>query len=469
MLTELHLQNFRSILEANIKFSTTGLSVVVGANGSGKSNLIKALDFISRITERGLEAAIVSVNGFEAIIPKAIAAEYTANTMTSISFSVNLNMPSSYPDDAPPILVDYQLGIGMKDNNLDKIEIKHERMTFHEPLLVSHLLSNKKRIKDSSNYHEYIAQKSHLIIFRKANERLSVEENPKFDKYNAEAYLSWSGLSELISKFRLGENDFNRVYFQGMIMALFPFPKTIEEKSFIDPMSSFFFERSEIGQIFFKQVSGIKKYDLLLNELRSEQQQTSLKLLSSEGQNMPSVLRHLISGKDEESFTRILGTLKDIAPFVAEIDVDSLPGGKEFIKFIESLSRKSVESWESSDGTLRALAILLALETTPIGSTILIEEPEQALHPWAINYMLRHIREVIEKRKIQVILTTHSQQVLENIYPEELFVATRDKESGTKFLTLKELLPHHSIEMGEVGRMWVRGLLGGVPSYDEYI
>jgi predicted ATPase len=142
----------------------------------------------------------------------------------------------------------------------------------------------------------------------------------------------------------------------------------------------------------------------------------------------------------------------------------SLRTGKEFVEFVESTASRGVESWESSDGTLRALAILLALETHRPHSTILIEEPEQNLHPWAVREIVEHIREVIQARRVQVIVTTHSQQVLERVYPEEVLVASRTEEGGTSFKTLEEILPHSEIIMGEIAQLWMKGLLGGVPS-----
>ena len=178
MLTELHLKNFRSVLEADIKFAASGLSVVVGANGSGKSNLIKAIDFISRVANRGLEAAIVSIGGIEAIIPKAIPREDTAKTMTSFGCSVSLPRPSFYPDDAPPLLVDYQLGLGAIENNLDLLDIKYERLLFHEPLLLSRF-QNNTHITNLSKRQYKFSDRSHISINRNENGELSIEEKPE--------------------------------------------------------------------------------------------------------------------------------------------------------------------------------------------------------------------------------------------------------------------------------------------------
>jgi predicted ATPase len=138
--------------------------------------------------------------------------------------------------------------------------------------------------------------------------------------------------------------------------------------------------------------------------------------------------------------------------------------GSEFVEFSESKSGRGIESWETSDGSLRALAILVAVETAQNGDTIVVEEPEQNLHPWAIRALIDHIRDVISLNSIQVIITTHSEHVLERATPEEVLVASRTLEEGTTYRRVTELVKKGSVSMGEVGRLWVKGLLGGVPT-----
>jgi predicted ATPase len=178
---------------------------------------------------------------------------------------------------------------------------------------------------------------------------------------------------------------------------------------------------------------------------------------------MPSVLRH-VQKNDPAAWKRILNTLCELNPFVRTAGVSAVRTGKEFVEFKEGELKQVVESWETSDGTLRSLAMLLALETHPTQGTIVIEEPEQNLHPWAIRSLMNHIRQVIQERSVQVVLTTHSQQVLESVSPDEVCVVTRTENQGSKISSLRQLIPDHTIEMGEIGRLWVKGLLGGVPS-----
>jgi hypothetical protein len=218
---------------------------------------------------------------------------------------------------------------------------------------------------------------------------------------------------------------------------------------------------------FRQEISAIKRYDFQLLELRREQDSRAGVDLSVEGRGLPSLIRRMRASSDEQvHWERVAGTLRSIAPHIVDASVSKLKSGKEFIEFLETKSGRPVESWESSDGTLRALAILIAIETHPQNGAILIEEPEQGLHPWAIRTLVSHIRDVIEERKIQVIMTTHSQQLLDGVEPGEVVVATRDEETGTSFRGLTEVLPNGDIEMGEVGRLWVQGLLGAVPVYE---
>jgi hypothetical protein len=105
------------------------------------------------------------------------------------------------------------------------------------------------------------------------------------------------------------------------------------------------------------------------------------------------------------SWSRILRTLGVIAPNLKLIELsERLPS--EEIEFYESALPLQIESWELSGGMARALGILLALETHPEEGTLLIEEPEQSLHPWAIRALMEHIREVTDARNLQVILNT---------------------------------------------------------------
>lgn len=73
-----------------------------------------------------------------------------------------------------------------------------------------------------------------------------------------------------------------------------------------------------------------------------------------------------------------------------------------------------IEYSEANMGTgeARLYAMVAKLETTPEKSLVLLEEPETALHPSAQFELGRYLVNVAERRKLQVMLTTHSEYVM---------------------------------------------------------
>lgn len=212
---------------------------------------------------------------------------------------------------------------------------------------------------------------------------------------------------------------------------------------------------------YLRELCSIKRYDLLLNELR-RQQQSGRRQMLHDGRYMPSAAKVLRS-EQKQDWSHMLSVLHDIAPHVNGVNIKSLQTTDEFVAFHEKSGGRFVESWEASDGTLRALAILIALEHQPLGGTILIEEPEMGLHPWAVRRLMAHVQDTVVRRGIQVIMTTHSTQVLESVEPKQVLVASRDANTGTTVESLSKIINDGSVERGEIGKLWDAGLIGGIP------
>jgi predicted ATPase len=468
MIKNIALKNFRSILDAKVQF--TDLTVIVGANASGKSNLIKALQFISMIPQKGIESTVISYGGANSLLPKAIPKKDFAKSELEINYSVDISRPKYYPKDLSSPTVDHQFTIGFNVKGM--INKFREKITYNEALAIAGIseLTKQGNLKEDQPKKKLLCN-SKISINRKYMRTDKIEYTPEVRKDNLDLFLSWFGLTYL-------EKNITTVKdFEQLILRLEKRGKEISTtkrrisddipESLLDSGGPSYLTFCPQANRFRDIVLNIKRYDLLQDELRKEQQYSTSDELSSEGRNMPSALRYIKRNNSEgHSWDRILTTLMELNPHINSAEVSSLQTGKDFVEFMEIKLNRSVESWEASDGTLKGLAIMLALETQPRWSTIIIEEPEQNMHPWAIRSLMNYIRQVIEDRNIQVILTTHSQQLLETISPNELLVATRTAEEGTKFSSLKNLMPNHSIEMGEVGRMWVKGLLGGVPSHE---
>lgn len=452
MIRNISIENFKSILRDDIALKD--LTVIIGANGAGKSNLIKSLEFLAAIPEIGLVGAVNRFGGYEGLVPKTIPGNAVIKTRVKFKYTAELPPASTEPVNNPPITVDHDFQFGYSHKHA--LHVIEERLSFNQILSAIELLEKDSLAKLNVETSSFELRKGPGLVVK-------YRESPPFSSENLNHYLEWLGLpfqnAGIRSATRL--HKFLRIVEHSLRES------NKVSQTLIDPQFSSLADYSILARTFMGLLKSTRRYDLLLNELRKEQQVSESSSLSSSGTNMPSVLRYMLSMSGEDTaLSRILSTIGEVSPHVLSMNSAKVRTGKEFVEFRESSAKRSVESWESSDGTLRTLAILIALETQPEYSTIIIEEPEQNLHPWAIRGIIDHIRRVIKSRNLQVIVTTHSQQVLEATHPNEVLVATRSKEEGTKFKKLSDIVPQANIEIGEVGRMWVKGLLGGVPAVD---
>lgn len=74
----------------------------------------------------------------------------------------------------------------------------------------------------------------------------------------------------------------------------------------------------------------------------------------------------------------------------------------------------------------------MAIEDLPDYSLVLIEEIENGLHPVATARMVEYLIEVAERKKIQSIFTTHSNDALLPLPPEGIWAAIGNKVSQGK-------------------------------------
>lgn len=112
-----------------------------------------------------------------------------------------------------------------------------------------------------------------------------------------------------------------------------------------------------------------------------------------------------------------------------------------------------VPAEEMSEGLLYylALAVLPHTQATPL---ILIEEPENGLHPARIREVMSLLRSLSEE--VQIVLATHSPLVLNELRGDEISIVTRTPEAGTQAILLSET-PDYAIRAKafENGELWL--------------
>ncbi|MEO7328353.1 MAG: AAA family ATPase [Minicystis sp.] len=134
--------------------------------------------------------------------------------------------------------------------------------------------------------------------------------------------------------------------------------------------------------------------------------------LGEDGNNISGVLAQLCDDREEKR--TLVDWLAEIcAPELVDLDFIEVPElGDVMVVFVEKGGRR-ITARSLSDGTLHFLGILVALRTARAGSVILIEDIEADLHPTRIRLLTEYLEAVTRERDIQIIATTHSPVVLE--------------------------------------------------------
>lgn len=165
-------------------------------------------------------------------------------------------------------------------------------------------------------------------------------------------------------------------------------------------------------RLVFDGLAGISVFSLNPDVMRQPQTPDAGDFLHRDGANIASVL-HRLEPTDK---TRVEAYLQQIVPGMHEVSRSEL-GNWETLESAQDVPGAKnpwrFQAQSVSDGTLRALGVLVALfaGTGSTLSTVGIEEPESALHPAAAGVLLDALQEASERR--QVIVTSHSPDLLD--------------------------------------------------------
>lgn len=140
--------------------------------------------------------------------------------------------------------------------------------------------------------------------------------------------------------------------------------------------------------------------------------------------------------------------------------------GEVMVELEESFAGRKVnrEAALLSDGTLRALAIAAALLSVEPGSTVIIEEVDNGIHPPRVGQLLDLMEETAHNRDLNVLVTTHNPALLDAIPKEELqhvVACYGDPDEGdSKLVTLGQLDRFPAlVARGPLGQLLTKGIL----------
>lgn len=188
------------------------------------------------------------------------------------------------------------------------------------------------------------------------------------------------------------------------------------------------------------------------------------RLIGMAGEGLPLAVERL--RKTSTVFKRVLTGLQEVYPRIEDVDTVHLLPGQIALRFKEKHIDEGLGQGNVSDGVMHALALLVALEGVGDNTILAIEEPENALHPWALHKLM--LRAQASERHSPLLLTTHSPTLIDTIRnPGSLYVVENNGLSGTsvkaateKEHALRTILAESGQKLGEV---WMDGTLGGIP------
>jgi len=168
--------------------------------------------------------------------------------------------------------------------------------------------------------------------------------------------------------------------------------------------------------------------------------------------------------RSPDAYQRIVETIRLAAPFFDDFVVRApLPQEVELEWTEQGDPDTPYRAHVLSDGTLRfiCLTVLLLQPIHLLPDTIIIDEPELGLHPYAINLLADMLKEVAEKK--QLIVSTQSVELLNNFEAKDVVVVQRENGASV-FERLDEEDLSEWLEEFSLGDLWKRNILGGRPS-----
>lgn len=186
--------------------------------------------------------------------------------------------------------------------------------------------------------------------------------------------------------------------------------------------------------------------------------------LRSDAANLAAFL-YKLKNENAECYLQIMKTVRLAVPFFDDFVLmpSVMSSGEEQIRLLWKQVDSDYPLWagQLSDGSLRFICLVTALLQPSPPSTIIIDEPELGLHPFAITLLGALLRTA--SYRMQVIISTQSVPLLNQFSIEDLIVVEREKGAST-FNRLDVNAFKNWLKDYSVGELWEKNILGGRPS-----
>ena len=405
-ILELEIQGFRSLKK--ITWKPGDLNVVIGRNGSGKSNLLRALELISASAQGNLDNFTVKSGGTDDLVWDGSATNIRFSLRTSPMVGGRIGYDN----------FKYEVGL-TKFNNKNDFRIEDE-------LLSKPYLYEQREKAQPFKLLERSAASGNAAIFNETGGRLT---SP----------------GETISP-------------KETLLASTTAPAPFVDKQYA--------EEYRQASTFGKELGDWTIYhDIRTDrdaEMRKEAVSSYDRHVATDGQNLINVLHTLYDNVEDRTFRDQINSAMRAA-FGNDFEGLIFPPGQNQrvqLRLLWKTLRRAQPATNLSDGTLRFLFLLTVLLNPSLPSLVAIDEPETGLHP----AMLAIIAETATNasKRTQLVLTTHSDQFLNFFSPvktQPTVTVAKWSEGETKFQVLDADRLRYWLEDYSLGKLFVGGQL----------
>ncbi len=446
MLTRLEVDGFKNLIDLRVDFGA--FTCIAGENGTGKSNVFDAIQFLSLLADRSLLDAAQEVRGIRGERlgdPRDLFWDGYASENHRIRFAAEMIVPLETEDDfgrtAIPTIsfLRYELALGYSPPaGIEKIG----RLTLLEENL-------------------------RHISLREAPQRLRFPHSTaRFrntvlkGRRSGTAFISTS-IENGQPIIRIHQDGGSRG--QPKPAAASRAPATVVSTVTSNDDPTILAARREM--------QSWRRLALEPSALRTSDRYVDPRFMDSNGRHLPGAL-YRIAHRDPESdpegvYARVANRLADLDGLkVRSLRVDQDDVRELLSVQLREASGLTLPARSLSEGTLRFLALCVLLEDPSVTGLICMEEPENGIHPGNLEAMVSLVEDLAvdpmeepgeDNPFRQVIINTHSPAIVQLVRPDDLLFA----DSGMKQMPDGRMA--HALRLRPLAGSWRGRLCETVP------
>ncbi len=407
MITHFTLDHFKSYQKASLPLAP--LTLLIGANASGKSNALEGLRLLSWMARGQRLSDILSRLSDTELNLRGLVTDLGYDGSPTFSLGCSLDDDKITPWQHLTVTLSHdEQGICVVDE-----KITHPGATF--PLY--------QVAEPANNCYSHDLRVAYNNFARGGRKPQVVCQNQQavFTQLTTPA------------RFERGHSKAQQIIPQVTQI----FRQTLEQILFLDPRPNL-----------------MRGYSFMIN-----------KTLQGDGSNLSSVLYDLCAEqKQKEAVLDFVRALPE--QDIRDIDFVSTPRSEVMVRLIESFANREKERDAPvlSDGTLRVLAVAAAVLSAQAGSVVVIEEIDNGVHPSRARMLLENLLKAAQNRRLQVLLTTHNPALLDALPLEAIpnvVACYRDPQGGdSRLMRLSEMSQYPElIAQGPIGALMTKGIL----------